>query len=79
MRKTTVYLPENLDRELKAKAMREGLPAAELVRAAVRRSLDEDGAPPPRSIGAGSAGSFPAAHEEQILEREWGARASRQK
>src|SRR5918996_747646 len=77
MRKTTVYLPGDLDRALKAKATRTGTPAAELIRAAIRRSLDEDDAPWPRSIGAGSSGRFRAADDEAVLDREWGGRLHR--
>jgi hypothetical protein len=75
MRKTTVYLPGDLDRALKAKARRTGTPAAELVRDAIRRSLDEDRPPWPGSIGAGAGGRFRAADDEAVLEREWGERA----
>lgn len=71
MRKTTVYLPEDLDRALKAKAKRTGVPAAALVRAALERSLDEDRVPWPRSIGAGTGGRFAAREDEVILEHEW--------
>lgn len=71
MRKTTVYLPEDLDRALKAKAKRTGVPAAELLRAAVRQSLDEDHPSWPRSIGAGAGGRFAAGDDEAVLERDW--------
>jgi predicted transcriptional regulator len=78
MRKTTVYLPDDLDRALKAKAKRMGAPAAELLREAVRASLEgEDGVRWPGSIGAGAAGRFAAADDEAVLEREWGSSAGR--
>lgn len=77
MRKTTVYLPEELDRGLKAKARRDGVPAAELIRAAVRTALDDEAPAQPRSIGAGSSGAFAAADDEAVLEREWGERSTR--
>ncbi len=77
MRKTTVYLPEDLDRALKAKAQRVGLPAAELLREAVRESLDREPAPTPRSIGSGAQGRFSAADDEATLEREWGRSSGR--
>jgi hypothetical protein len=77
VRKTTVYLPEDLDIALKAKAKRAGVPAAELVRAAVRRSLEDESAPWPRSIGAGSGARFAAGEDEAILERDWGNSSSR--
>jgi Arc/MetJ-type ribon-helix-helix transcriptional regulator len=69
MRKTTVYLPDDLDRALKAQAKRTGVSAAELVRAALRRSFEEDETPWPRSIGAGAGGLFPAADDEAVLKR----------
>lgn len=75
MRKTTVYLPDDLDRALRAKAMSTGVPAAELLRNALRRSLEDDDVPLPRSIGAGSAGTFAARDDELVLERNWGRRA----
>lgn len=73
MRKTTVYLPEDLDRSLKARSRRDGVSAAELVRQAVRESLRDEEAIRPRSIGAGSGGGgFAAADDEDVLERAWG-------
>jgi hypothetical protein len=74
MRKTTLYLPDDLDRALKAKATTSGIPAAELMRDALRRSLEED-VPLPRSIGAGSGGTFAARDDEVVLARHWGGRA----
>lgn len=75
MRKTTVYLPDDLDRALKAKAISTGVPAAELLRDALRRSFEDDDVPLPRSIGAGSSGTFSARDDELMLERHWGRRA----
>jgi metal-responsive CopG/Arc/MetJ family transcriptional regulator len=49
MEKTTLYLPEPLQRELREAARREGRPQAELVRDALRAYLR--GRPRPRSIG----------------------------
>jgi hypothetical protein len=77
MRKTTVYLPGDMDRALKAKARRTGTPAAELIRDAIRRSLDDEPTPWPRSIGAGSGGRFRAADDEAVLERGWSERLRR--
>lgn len=74
MRKTTVYLPDDLDRALKAKARRTGVPAAELVRQALRESFEADEKPWPESIGVGAGGSFPAAGDEATLAREWARR-----
>lgn len=77
MRKTTVYLPDDLQQALKDKSKRMGVPAAELVRAAVRCSLDDDPAPWPRSIGSGAGGAFAARNDESVLDREWGQAARR--
>lgn len=71
MRKTTIYLPQDLDRELKAASRRTGTSSAELIRTAIRQSLTEQESPWPSSIGSGSNGSFPAADDEAVLEREW--------
>jgi len=71
MRKTTVYFPDDLDRELKAKAQRSGVPAAELIRAAVRRSLDEEPRPMPRSIGIVAVEGTAAREDEAELARAW--------
>ena len=47
MRKTTIYLPEELKRAVEAQAERHGISEAEVIRAAIRKGV-EDGAPPPR-------------------------------
>ncbi len=55
--KTTVYLPEADYRRLKALALREGRPAAELVREAVTEYSRRRGAARlPRSLGTGRSG-----------------------
>ena len=58
---------------MKAKAKSTGVPAAELLRDALRRSLEDDDVPLPRSIGAGSSGTFAARDDELMLERPDGA------
>jgi hypothetical protein len=55
------------------------VPAAALLRDAVRRSLDEDAVPWPSSIGAGAGGRFDAGEDEAVLEREWGKSSAREK
>jgi plasmid stability protein len=72
MRKTTVYLPDDLDGALKARARRSGVPAAEYLRQVLRKALDEDEPPMPRSIGVGSGGTFDARDDEVVLARRWG-------
>ncbi len=51
MEKTTLYLPENLQRELREAAHREGRPQSELVREALGTYLRGRPRPRPRSIG----------------------------
>jgi metal-responsive CopG/Arc/MetJ family transcriptional regulator len=51
MEKTTLYLPEDLQRELRDAARREGRPQSELVRDALGAYLRERPRPRPRSIG----------------------------
>ncbi len=47
MRKTTVYLPDDLKRRLMQTAQRRGEPEAALIRAAIERLLAEEGTPRP--------------------------------
>lgn len=51
MEKTTLYLPEELQRELRETARREGRPQAELVRDALDAYLRDRPRPRPQSIG----------------------------
>lgn len=51
MEKTTLYLPEELQRALRETARREGRPQAELVREALDSYLRDRPRPQPRSIG----------------------------
>lgn len=51
MEKTTLYLPEQLQRELREAARRERRPQAELVREALQAYLGGRRRPRPRSIG----------------------------
>lgn len=71
MTKTTVYLPDDVRSELEAKARRTGVSQAQLIRDAVRRSLDEDPAEWPSSFGSGAGGRFRAADDEAVLAAEW--------
>jgi plasmid stability protein len=77
MQKTTLYLPEDLERELKNAARREGRPMAELVREALSRYLSERDRPMPRSVGMGADGQIGGAASEQWLRGQWGDRPVR--
>ena len=48
MRKTTIYLPEGLKRELERAAAREGRSEADLIRGALERALAQAAPPRPR-------------------------------
>lgn len=48
MRKTTVYLPDDLKRELERVAAARGCSEAELIREAVRTLTQQNVSPPPR-------------------------------
>ena len=68
--KTTLYLPEGDYRRLKALALREGRPAAELVREAVAEyARRRGGARLPRSLGTGRSGRGDISERaEELLE-----------
>jgi hypothetical protein len=61
MRKTSVYLTDEEAEGLRQLAIREGRPQAELIRAGIRRVIDEAATPPRafRSLGAGRGGGAP--------------------
>lgn len=68
--KTTVYLPEQEYRQLKAMARREGRSAAELLREAVRAYARRGGATRSRSIASGRSGrSDLSERAEELLKR----------
>jgi hypothetical protein len=61
MRKTSVYLTDDEAEGLRQLAIREGRPQAELIRAGIRRVIDEAATRPRafRSLGAGRGGGVP--------------------
>jgi predicted transcriptional regulator len=74
MIKTTLYLPDDLQRELAEAARRLRRPQAELVREALRTYLAANGRPWPKSIGIAEDGELSAAESEDWLRREWDRR-----
>jgi metal-responsive CopG/Arc/MetJ family transcriptional regulator len=77
VRKTTVYLPDDIRRDLDGAARDTGRPQAELIRAALRTFLAERPPALPASIGRHrSGGGFAARDDEQVLADRW-ARADR--
>jgi hypothetical protein len=72
MTRTTVYLPLDLQRELRDESRRSGVPQAELIRAAVTSFLNGRVRPAPRSIGSGqSADGLSARDSEAWLRDAW--------
>ena len=72
--KTTLYLPDDLQRALRAEARRSGRSQAELVREAVRSYLEARPRPRVRSLGAGEDAEVSGRESERWLAREWGRR-----
>ena len=74
MKRTTIFIDEPLERDLKARAERERRPMAELVREAVREYMAHDSAaaPLPRFVGVGRSGRTDTAerHEELLFQSE---------
>ena len=71
MEKTTVYLPDELQRSILAMARREGRSQAEIIRAALEAYLSERAPLRPRSIGAGSDDEVSGATSEKWLRKNW--------
>ncbi len=71
MNKTTLYLPEQLQRRLRDVARRTGRPQADLVRSALEDYLEADIAPEPRSIAVGSDEGLAGRDSEDWLRKNW--------
>lgn len=71
MNKTTLYLPDALQRRLRETARRTGRHQADLVRQALERYLAGEVAPTPRSIGAGADAALTGRDSEDWLRSNW--------
>lgn len=73
--KTTVYLPDDIRRELDGAARDTGRSQAELIRVALRAYLAERPPALPASVGRhrSDGGGFAARDDEQVLAARWGA------
>jgi hypothetical protein len=71
MEKTTLYLTEELQAELRALARRTGRPQAELIREAVASYVAAAERPLPRSIGIARSGTLRAADAKAWVRAEW--------
>jgi hypothetical protein len=74
MTRTTVYLPVELQRELRDEARRSGQPQAELLRTALERFLRSRHRPLPLSIGVAESGELSARDSEAWLRQSWDER-----
>jgi len=72
--KTTLYLPDELQRSLQAASRRSGLSQAHLIREAVERFLASEDRPMPVSVGAGEDGTLSARDSEEWLRGQWSER-----
>lgn len=73
MSKTTLYLPVELQRALRAEAKRSGTSQADLVRQALAAFLAGRQRPLPSSLGIVADGSLAARDTEDWLRNAWGA------
>jgi plasmid stability protein len=74
MERTTIYLPEELQRSLREAARRAGRPQAELIREALTSYLEAQPRPLPRSIGLGHDAELSGRETEDWLDEAWGRR-----
>ena len=65
MKKTTIYFPEDLARQIKTRAMQERRTEAALIREAITVYLSNEKCPLPRIVGMVSNGSFDVAKDEE--------------
>ncbi|MGI8413265.1 MAG: ribbon-helix-helix protein, CopG family [Solirubrobacteraceae bacterium] len=73
--KTTLYLPEELQRELREAARREGRPQSELVREALSVYLRERPRPRPSSIGMLEDTELGSEDAKAWVRERWGGEA----
>lgn len=73
MRKTTLYLPSDLQRRLREHARRTGAPQAAVVREALERYLSDAPRPTLTSLGAGEDQELEASDARAWLRARWGA------
>ena len=74
MRKTTLYLPDELHETLRGAARRMGKAQADIVREALEAYLQAQDRPVPRSIGAGEDAGLAGRDTEAWLKEHWARR-----
>lgn len=76
MHKTTLYLPNDLQRRLREHARRTGAPQAAVVREALERYLSDAPRPTLTSLGAGEDQELEASDARAWLRARWGAESA---
>ena len=71
MNKTTVYVPDDLQRQLREISRRTGRPQADLLREALSEYLSARGRPKLKSLGVGSDTGVAARDSEAWLREHW--------
>lgn len=71
MRKTTLYLPEEMQRGLKDAAKRTGKSESLMIREALAEYLVKQAPPRPKIIGMVSDGTFDARNTKAYLRKHW--------
>lgn len=71
MKKTTIYLPEDLVIEIKTVSKQDRRSEAEVIREALSAYLAQRKRPLPSVFGMGSGGSIRASESEEWLEKNW--------
>ena len=74
MKKTTLYLSDELQETLRGASRRLGKPQADIVREALEAYLDSNRRPLPRSIGSGEDADLSGRDSEAWLKEHWAPR-----
>ena len=69
--KTTLYLPHDLQQQLKGLAKRKGTTQARIIREALAAYLASEATPLPRSIGIANDGSMGGAEAKDWVREQW--------
>jgi predicted transcriptional regulator len=78
MEKTTLYLPADLQAELRALARRTGRPQAVLIREALEAYVARQDRPRPRSVATAADGSLHARDAKAWVREQWAAGRARE-
>lgn len=71
MKKTTIYIPEELAISVKSAAKRTGTSEASLIREAITTYVSGIGRPMPKTMGIVASGELQSTEVEDWLEKNW--------